>query len=187
MNARKQDTPDEPLGLYSGTVRVVPYQAAWPERYAAEAARLNRVFDELGLSLILEHSGSTAVPGLDAKPVLDMIAGREPGSDRGQVITAIVSAGYSYRGEQDIPGRDFFRRGDPRQYHLHLAVTGSAFWNDHRAFRDHLRANPETAAAYAKLKRDLAELFRRDREAYINGKTAFIRGVLGRVRRDEAR
>ena len=88
------------------------------------------------------------------------------------------AAGYVYRGEQEIPGRDFFRRGEPRQYHVHLAHTHSAFHRDHRAFRDYLRSHADAAAEYAALKRELAVKHPFDREAYILGKTAFVERVL---------
>jgi GrpB-like predicted nucleotidyltransferase (UPF0157 family) len=157
---------------------VVPYDPAWPELYAAEAARLDRVLSSAGISLVVEHTGSTAVPGLAAKPVLDILAGRPAGTPREGAIEALRAAGYLYRGEQGIAGRDFFRRGEPRQYHLHLAAVESTFLKEHRAFRDYLRAHPEAAAAYASLKYELAARYPRDREAYIAGKTAFVQAVL---------
>ena len=170
------------LGLPSGTVRVVPYDAAWPALLAHEAARLVSILEEYGLSLRLEHTGSTAVPGLAAKPIIDILAGWETEDARTNAIRALESAGYIYRGEQGIPGRDFFRRGDPRQYHLHLTRAGSEFWDDHLTFRDHLRATPEAARAYAALKLALAERYPADRERYTDGKEAFVRATLAEAR-----
>ena len=118
------------------------------------------------------------MPGLAAKPIIDILGGLADERDRAAAIAALQSAGYVHRGEQGIPGRDFFRWGAPRQYHLHLTLAGSAFWRDHRLFRDWLRAHPDTAAAYAALKRDLATRFPRDREAYIDGKSTFVANVL---------
>ncbi|HJQ20209.1 MAG TPA: GrpB family protein [Gemmatimonadaceae bacterium] len=172
----------DPLGLPSGAVVVVPYDDRWPGLYAAEAARIADALAARRLTLRLEHTGSTAVPGLAAKPVLDILVGRGADADRDAIIAALEDAGYEYRGEQGIAGRDFFRRGRPRQYHVHLAAVDSAFWNDHRRFRDYLRANPETARAYAQLKFALARLHPLDREAYIAGKTNFVRDVLARAR-----
>jgi GrpB-like predicted nucleotidyltransferase (UPF0157 family) len=166
------------LGLESGRVRVVPYNDAWPELYAAEEARLVTALASAGVTLMLEHSGSTSVPGLGAKPIIDILAGDASDEMRRDAIVALQHAGYDHRGEQGIPGRDFFRRGNPRQYHLHLTRIGSAFWNDHRAFRDWLRSHPATAAEYMALKLALAERYATDREAYIEGKTAFVLDVL---------
>ena len=166
------------LGLASGTVRVLPYDPAWPDLYAAEMARVEPILLSLGVSLVLEHTGSTAVPGLAAKPVLDILAGRRSDEERAAAIEALQGTGYVYRGEQGIPGRDFFRRGEPRQYHLHLVTMDSPFWRDHLAFRDHLRTHADAAAAYAGLKRELAARYPHDREAYIEGKTTFVEAIL---------
>ncbi|PYO49036.1 MAG: GrpB family protein, partial [Gemmatimonadetes bacterium] len=95
---------------------------------------------------------------------------------------ALVSAGYVYRGEQGISGRDFFRRGEPRQYHLHLTTIDSSFWRDHQRFRDYLLSHPDAAAEYSALKRNLAARHPQDREAYIEGKTAFVNAILKQAR-----
>ena len=165
------------LGLERGTVRLVPYDPAWPALFADEAGRLRPALGP-ALPLALEHMGSTAVPGLPAKPVLDLLAGHPPGAPVASYVAALVRAGYVHRGEQGIPGREFFRRGDPRAYHLHLAVDGGTFWREHLAFRDALRTRPELRDAYADLKLDLARRFPRDRESYTNGKTGFVRRVV---------
>jgi GrpB-like predicted nucleotidyltransferase (UPF0157 family) len=166
------------LGLESGTVRVVPYDSKWPTLFAAEAEALRQRFALEGLPLVIEHTGSTAVPGLPAKPILDILAGYPPGAALPPYISALTGAGYVHRGEQEIPGRDFFRRGNPRAYHLHLTAIDSAFWRDHLAFRDHLRADNTLRDAYGALKRDLAARFPRDREAYIAAKESFVNEVL---------
>lgn len=168
------------LGLESGAVRLVPWTTAWRDAFAAESARLQHHLDAAGLPLTLEHTGSTAIPGLAAKPVLDLLGGYPPGSVVAPYVRALVAAGYIHRGESGIPGREFFRRGDPRAFHLHLTAVGSTFWRDHLSFRDRLRADATLRDAYAALKLGLAAQFPRDREAYIEGKTAFVRAVLAR-------
>ena len=174
------------LGLASGTVRVVPYDPAWPELYAAEIARVEPVLRSHGVSLVFEHTGSTAVPGLAAKPVLDILAGRTGVDDRARAIAALQAVGYVYRGEQGIAGRDFFRRGEPRQYHVHLAAVDSSFWRDHRTFRDYLCANPAAATRYAELKSALASRYPHDRNAYIDGKARFVEAILSEARKDDS-
>jgi GrpB-like predicted nucleotidyltransferase (UPF0157 family) len=169
------------LGLESGTVRVVPYDPVWADLYGAESARLATFLAAHGVSVVIEHTGSTAVPGLAAKPIIDILAGRHDDGRRDRYIAALEAAGYSYRGEQGIPGRDFFRRGEPRKYHVHLTRIGSPFWKEHLAFREYLRAHPEASAAYATLKHELAARHPRDREAYIDGKTEFVREILARA------
>jgi GrpB-like predicted nucleotidyltransferase (UPF0157 family) len=175
------------LGLERGTVRVVPYDAEWPRLFAAEAKRLHFFLKQLPLRL--EHMGSTAVPELCAKPVLDLLGGTPAGAPIIPYIEALAAAGYIYRGEQGIPGRHFFRRGEPRAYHLHVAEEGGSFWQDHLAFRDALREDATLREAYAALKRVLATRYRFDRERYTDAKGEFVRRVLAirRYRNDAKR
>jgi GrpB-like predicted nucleotidyltransferase (UPF0157 family) len=170
------------LGLESGLVRVVPHSDAWPALYAAEIARVTPLLAAVGVQLVFEHTGSTAVPGLAAKPIIDILGGLTAEEGRTAATAALERAGYVHRGEQEIPGRDFFRRGEPRQYHLHLTRMHSAFWNDHLTFRDWLRTHPRAVTEYMTLKRQLAARFPTDREAYIEGKTPFVVSVLQEAR-----
>ena len=170
------------LGLESGTVRVVPHDPRWSVLFAQEAQRIRDALAARDLTLAIEHMGSTAVPGLSAKPIVDLLAGWDRVEELPRLIDALRDAGYIHRGEQGIPGREFFRRGDPRQYHLHLAQFGGPFWRDHLAFRDLLRADAGIASAYDALKHMLAEKYPRDREAYIDGKTEFVQDMLERAR-----
>ena len=171
------------LGLESGMVRVVEYDPTWPDLFTKEAERVRAVVDAADLPLTLEHSGSTSVPGLAAKPIIDILAGYPEGALIHNYIEALQAAGYTYRGEQGIPGREFFRRGDPRSYHVHMVLIGSPFWNDHLLFRDRLRADASLRDAYAALKLDLAKRYPRDREAYIDAKGPFVAGVLASARK----
>jgi GrpB-like predicted nucleotidyltransferase (UPF0157 family) len=171
------------LGLESGTVRVVAYDPAWPNLFAREAERIRAVFEIARLPLLIEHTGSTAVPGLAAKPIIDILAGYQEGAVVPDYIEAFQAAGYTHRGEQEIPGREFFRRGEPRSYHVHLVLIGSSFWDEHLVFRDRLRADSSLRDAYAALKRDLALKYPHDREAYIAGKGPFVQDVLARPAR----
>jgi GrpB-like predicted nucleotidyltransferase (UPF0157 family) len=141
-----------------------------------ESARLRSGIAPLPVAI--EHTGSTSVPGLAAKPVLDMLVGCAENLPVEAYLLRLVDSGYTYRGEQGIPGRHFFRRGDPRAYHVHLTRADSPFWRDQIKFRNHLRTNRESRDAYAALKIALAARFPRDREAYIAGKTAFVRNIL---------
>jgi GrpB-like predicted nucleotidyltransferase (UPF0157 family) len=168
------------LGLESGAVRLVEYDLTWPTLFAMEAARLQHACAERRLVMMLEHTGSTAVPGLCAKPVIDIVAGYAESAAALPYISVLSGSGYVHRGQQGIPGREFFRRGDPRAYHVHLTAIGSPFWRDHLTFRDRLRSDPTLRDAYAALKRDLATRFPRDREAYIAGKAPFVNEILDR-------
>ena len=165
-----------PLGLPSGTVRIVPYDPEWPRLFEAEERRLRAGLGSLAITI--EHTGSTSVSGLAAKPVLDILAGVAGDVPLAPYIASFVAAGYIHRGEQDVPGREFFRRGDPRAYHIHLTRIGSPFWHEHLAFRDYLRTHPDVRNEYARLKYALAARFPNDRNAYIEHKAPFIRRVV---------
>ncbi len=169
---------EAPLGLERGVVRLVEYDPRWATLFLEESRRLRQVLQSLGVTL--EHVGSTAVAGLAAKPVLDMLAGYEDPTSLPACVEAVSAAGYLHRGEQGIPGREFFRRGEPRAYHLHLTLRGGPFWTEHLSFRDALRADAAVRAGYDRLKRELAARFPHDREAYIEGKGPFVREVLRR-------
>jgi GrpB-like predicted nucleotidyltransferase (UPF0157 family) len=157
-----------------------PYDPAWPELFAAEAERLQKIFASAGLVVTLEHTGSTAIPGLASKPILDILGGYAKGAPVAEHIDVLTAAGYIHRGEQGVPGREFFRRGNPRSYHLHLTQIDGPFWRDHLTFRNRLRADDALRDAYAALKHDLAARFPRDREAYIEGKGTFVNDILRR-------
>jgi GrpB-like predicted nucleotidyltransferase (UPF0157 family) len=172
---------DLPLGLSRGTVRVVEYDLRWPELFRAEADRLAAAVAHAGLApLVLEHMGSTAVPGLAAKPILDLMAGCPPGTNWQPHLELCVSLGYQPRGSRGVAGRELLVRGSEtvRTHHLNLIEVGGTFWHVHLTFRDRLRADPALVAAYAALKCDLAARHASDREAYTNGKAAFVAAVL---------
>jgi GrpB-like predicted nucleotidyltransferase (UPF0157 family) len=157
-------------------VHLVRYDSTWPAAFEAEAARIESVC--AGLPIRLEHIGSTSVPGLAAKPVIDILAGRPPRSRVEPYIDALRQLGYEHKGSFGVPGREYFRRGSPRSHHVHLFVWDSAHWRDHLLFRDHLRAHPELAREYEALKYELAVRFAYDRKLYTDEKGPFIKRVL---------
>jgi len=129
------------LGLESGVVHLIEYDARWSALFAAEQQRTR---DQCGtLALRLEHVGGTSIPGMCAKPVLDTAAGRPRDTSTQEYVAAFKQAGYEHRGERGVPGRQFFRRGQPRAYHMHLVEEGGPLWRDYLAFRDYLRAHAE--------------------------------------------
>jgi GrpB-like predicted nucleotidyltransferase (UPF0157 family) len=159
-------------------VIIVPYDPDWPRRFDQERGVLSAVF--AGTDAVIEHVGSTSVPGLGAKPVIDVMVGVPALIEAERRIPALEAAGYEYvqKYETQLPLRRYFRkpRLKPRVFHVHCVVTGSDFWIRHLAFRDYLRAHRESAVAYDNLKRDLA--MRVTKEAYTEAKSPFIEGVL---------
>lgn len=165
-------------------VTIVPYDPDWPRRFSEECRALAAVF--AGREAVIEHVGSTAVPGLGAKPVIDIMVGVPVLVEVERRIPALEAAGYEYvqEYERQLSDRRYFRkpRRGPRAFHLHCVVTGSDFWIRHLAFRDDLRTHPESAAAYYNLKRELAG--RVSKGEYTEAKSAFIEGVLASAMRD---
>jgi NAD-dependent deacetylase len=137
--------------LLASRVEVADYDPAWPRLYQEEAARVR---EALGEGVVeIEHMGSTAVPGLIAKPVIDIAAGLDRLELGDEQVTAMEELGYAYRGEYGLPGRLYFERPDR---HVHVVEWGGEHWHRHRAFRDYLRSHPREAARYAEEKRRVA-------------------------------
>ena len=165
------------LGLEGNSVAIVPHDPRW-------AALFERASDELKTALgpsIIEvyHVGSTSVPGLCAKPILDMLI-TIPRLDRGALlIPDLADLGYK-PGEDDISDRLFFQRwrGRMRTHHVSLAEPGSHYHTATLAFRDALRNDRALADRYCDLKRVLASRFPTDRISYLNGKTDFVLSAL---------
>jgi GrpB-like predicted nucleotidyltransferase (UPF0157 family) len=166
----------ESLGLEAGVVRLVEYDIRWATLFAAEQQRIRR---ECGtLPLVLEHIGGTSIPGMCAKPVLDIAAGRPQDTSIHDYVTALAKAGYEHRGERGVPGREYFRRGQPPAYHVHLIEEGGPLWRDYLGFRDYLRAHAKAASQFAEVKRILAARFPDDRKAYMNAKSLHVEEIL---------
>lgn len=168
------------LGLRRGTVRVVPWDRRWAKAFEAARAEIE---GSLGDAILgVEHVGSTSVPGLSAKPILDVLV-LVPDFEAARMhIEVIEGLDYLFRPQEDIPDRHYFRRprlGDVRTHHLSLATPRSHHARVTLAFRDALRADAELAGRYGELKRELEARFPRDRMAYIDGKTDFVLGVVG--------
>jgi GrpB-like predicted nucleotidyltransferase (UPF0157 family) len=156
---------------------VVAYDPGWPVRFArlrdTLAAALGR------LAVRIEHVGSTAVPGLAAKPIIDLDVVIAARTDLPAIIERLRPVGYAHQGDLGVGGREAFvaPSGGP-SHHLYVCAADSAALARHLILRDLLRADPEAAGAYADLKRTLAARHRHDRAAYTDAKTAFIEALL---------
>jgi len=167
---------------------VVDYDPRWPLMYEEERTR---ILQAVGQDLVaIEHVGSTAVPGLAAKPIIDIMPGVRSLADAAHCIAPLRQLGYDSVPEHEalIPERRFSRKGwrGAATHHLHVVEVTSAFWERHILFRDYLRAHPDAAAAYAALKRDLAARYRDDRDRYTDAKTSSIQAIEERARRERA-
>lgn len=164
------------LGLPHGQIYLVPYTPEWKRLFEEEKARLlTAVGDHV---LDIQHVGSTSIPGMAAKPIIDIAMAVDDFERASVCVEPIEGLGYSYRGENGIPRRHFFTRGDPRTYNIHMVEIHSAEWQRMLSFRDYLSEHPDLAAEYLALKQSLAQRFSGDIEAYTNGKTELIERVL---------
>lgn len=164
------------LGLHRGSVRLRESDPAWTTAYGQLAGHLRPAL--AGLVVAIEHVGSTAVPGLPAKPILDVAVGIAPGTDPAPVTAALESLGFLYRGSGSDDEVDlmFGFEDEPRRrvVNAHVVAHGGARWRDYVDLRDRLRADPDARVAYARLKHDLAVRFPGDRHSYVDGKSDFI-------------
>jgi GrpB-like predicted nucleotidyltransferase (UPF0157 family) len=161
------------------SLRVLPPDPRWPARF--EALR-DGVWPALrGVCSGIEHVGSTSVPGLAAKDVIDLDVVVADAAMLASAIQALSGLGYRHRGELGIAGRHAFEApaGSVR-HNLYVCIEGALSLRNHRLLRDHLRAQPAEAAEYGALKRGLAARFPDDIDRYTEGKSAFILGVLRR-------
>jgi putative glutamine amidotransferase len=157
---------------------VVDPDPSWPARFDEEATRIREALGDLAVRI--DHVGSTAVPGLPAKPVIDIQVSVPSLAPRARWRDPLVAAGYRYRLDPTSVEREFLAKETPdghREVNLHVCVAGGDWERRHLAFRDHLRADPEAADAYGRLKRDLATNHDRDIHTYTDAKTVFIREI----------
>jgi len=164
-------------------VIVEPYDPAWPAKFEAERKALEPVLARWLVGPI-EHIGSTAVPGLPAKPVIDIMGAVRNLSSSKPAIEALLPLRYCYFDYRADVMHWFCKPSDvERTHHLHLVPFESQLWYERLAFRDCLRSDETTRLAYRNLKLRLASEFRDDREAYTDAKTDFIQSILERVLR----
>lgn len=179
MRSRTNGVHFDCLGLKRGEVVVVPYDPRWPVLFDEAAAELA---DALGPAAIaIHHVGSTSIPGLCAKPILDVLVSVADFAAAIDLVPKLEKLAYEFRPEEDIPDRHYFRRppgGKVRTHHLSLAEPSSRHHRVTLAFRDALRRDARLADAYARLKLELAARFAYDRAAYIDGKSQFVGDVL---------
>ena len=165
-----------------GPVVIVDYDSRWPMLYEEWARKLAGVFGPY--VVLMEHVGSTSVPGLAAKPVIDIgvSLNRYPLPD--ETVAAVEALGFTHKGEYGIEGRHYFSSvpGLEPQVHVHAYSPGNEEWTAHLIFRDYLRANPEAAREYEALKRDLAAKHTTQREIYTDGKTGFVMETLRKAK-----
>ncbi|MCG9755466.1 GrpB family protein [Shewanella insulae] len=161
----------------SRLIEVLDYQGHWPAAFEAEKALLQQALGEAGMTI--EHIGSTSVPGLAAKPTIDILAEVESLAALDARTEHLTALGYIPRGENGISGRRYFCKGSERRtHHLHVFQSGNGQLISHRAFRDYLIAHPAKAHEYAELKRRAASACHHNSGAYVALKADFMAKTL---------
>jgi len=166
-------------------IEISEYDPAWPAEFEAERERIRAALDS-DLLMEIQHIGSTSIPGMVAKPIIDILLMVHEGAERARVIQGLQEIGYVYWEENPDPRRMFFVKGMPpfgarRTHHVHI-FDDAAERKRRVAFRDYLRLHADTAQEYMELKRRLAERFSNDREAYTRGKEGFIGRICTQTR-----
>ena len=174
----------------AGHIVIEEYDPDWPARFLEERGRVTAALGPIAVDV--EHVGSTAVPGLAAKPIVDLLVGvRSLSAAKRSCITALRAMGYTYIAEYEswLPGELLFRKGAPGPWthHVHVLETPSPAWEDYIVLRDYLRRHGDVAAAYSDLKRALALVFEDDIAGYRDAKRPFVKALLGRARAEAMR
>jgi GrpB-like predicted nucleotidyltransferase (UPF0157 family) len=162
-------------------IRIVDYDPAWPHEAEAELRRIKNALGEVATRL--DHVGSTAVPGLAAKPILDLQVSVDAIDPARRYVEPLEKLGYLFAPDPDSPDFHFFGKPPqrPRTHHVHVCEAGSEHERRHLAVRDFLRAHQDETARYAALKRELAQSHPQDRLAYIEGKTPYVEALEARA------
>ena len=155
---------------------LVGHDPGWGQVYETERQRIGAALADLALDI--QHCGSTAIPGIRAKPILDVLVGVERLARGRDCVPLLRGIGYDYLGEDLVPNEHFFGKGAPRTHHLHLVEWRGPGWQEKVLFRDRLLADHAIARHYEARKMALAARFPNDRASYTKAKAKFIAGVL---------
>jgi GrpB-like predicted nucleotidyltransferase (UPF0157 family) len=169
------------VGLERGKVSLESHKEEWEEKYRKEAEKLSSI---LGNKIKnVEHIGSTAIPEIKAKPIIDMVAVMEDLDSVNEIISTLEQNGYEHRPNDDVQNRVFLAKGpkNNRTHYLSITEENSEFLKRTTEFRDYLNENPEAARKYEKVKEELAAVHSDEREKYTEKKSKFIEEILEKI------
>jgi GrpB-like predicted nucleotidyltransferase (UPF0157 family) len=168
----------------SAPLVIADYNPEWPLMYEQEKALILKAVGHIIADI--EHIGSTSVPGLGAKPIIDIMIGLHRLDDAVECIPRLEACGHKYEPEFEakVPERRFFRKGPDwaRTHHIHMVVRSSKFWEDRIVFRNYMRTHDEDAMLYLLLKKELAIRFGSNRQGYTDAKASFVEAILAKAR-----
>ena len=166
------------IGLKRGIVRLEPYNVEWKKIYKTEAKLLQKTIGKYVLDI--QHVGSTSIPGLDSKPVIDIAVAVKHLEDGEKCIKPLSNIDYEYKHDAGIFGRHFFVKGNEecQTHFLHIEELNSELWLNHILFREYLLEHSKERQKYTELKRKLEKKFANNRNAYTKGKEQFIKTIL---------
>lgn len=171
------------MGLNRLDVQLEEYNEKWKEGFEEQKKVLKEIFKDDALEI--EHVGSTSIPGLKAKPIIDMAIAVKDLDVALKYVDELEKHGYNFRGNAGVEGRYFFAKGpeDNRTHYLHVEPIDSPNWETHVLYKRYLLENPEVVKEYEKLKKELAKKYPNDRKSYTAGKNEFIQKVLEKARK----
>ena len=169
------------IGLRRGIVELKPYNPKWKEIYREESELISTTIHEYLVDI--QHIGSTAIPNIVAKPIIDIAVALDSLENIEKIIKPLKEIDYIYRGEQGIPDRHLFVKGGEefRTHHMHIMHKSHYEWKKHLFFRDYLLNHPEEVKKYSELKLQLEKKFKEDRASYTESKSEFIEIILDKA------
>lgn len=166
------------IGLDKNSVQVIPYCETWKEEFEKEKAILERLLG--AYSVQIEHVGSTALPGLSAKPIIDIAVGAKDEQTLFKLEKVMQKAGYDVLNEYQKKGEILARKGPPenRTHYIHMQVIGSEYWNEFVYFKRYMLDHPDEIKVYQILKEELSSKYANERKKYTSGKNEYISKIL---------
>lgn len=185
VSGSSPDAPAMSIGLKRGKVKLVPHDPNWNKLFHDEKINLINAFPDLILEV--SHGGSTTIPTISAKPIIDMFIRINHLPDAERIKERMTTLGYSYRGEDGVPGRILYAKGpeDNRTHYAHFVQGDNDEWKNHLLIKEYFLKHPKTAAEYEELKLSLAGKFPNNRNAYSKGKDAFIKDIIAKSKLDK--
>lgn len=166
------------IGLHKSSVAVYPYDKSWPEEFEKEKKILKTILKDFDVEI--EHVGSTSIPGLSAKPIIDIAIGAKDEQTLFKLESVMAEAGYDILNDYETKGEILARKGPPelRTHYIHMQLIGSEYWNEFMYFKRYLLDHPEEIKRYEQLKKDLSSKYANERKIYTAGKNEYISSIL---------